>query len=422
MYQLTSLDNGLRLLTVSIPHVRSASMGFFVGVGSRFERDSQAGASHFIEHMVFKGTERHPTALDIAEAIESRGGIFNASTGLEVTLFWAKVAAAHLPEALDVLSDMLLGARFDPSEIEKERAVISEEINYSLDSPDSLSQILVNRLQWPDHPLGREIAGTRESVAKLGRADLLKFLAAHYCPDRTVLGLAGQIDHEEVAAWAQENLAGWKPGPDSSFEPASKNHDGPNLHVEFRDTEQAHLSLSFDGLSRRDPDRHALRLLNVMLGEGMRSRLFQQVREQLGLAYSVDSYVSTLQDTGSAGIYAGVAPNRAEEAVSAILDVLDRMRQEPVSEIELTKAREFVSGRLTLSLEDSFTVAAWYARQELLGPRVLDPEDVLDYFEALQPTDIQRLAQTVFRPDRLNLAVVGPFAAGEEQFRRVVQF
>jgi predicted Zn-dependent peptidase len=422
MYELTKVDNGLRILTVTLPHVQSASLGFFVAVGSRYESEALAGVSHFIEHMLFKGTVRRPTALHIAEAIEGKGGMFNASTGLEATLYWAKVAGPYLSEALDVLSDMLLCASFDPKEIEKERAVISEEINYAFDAPDSLAQILVNRMQWPNHPLGREISGSRQSVAVLCREELLAYLADHYRPTQTVLGVAGQVDHEEVVTWARSHLNGWEPGVPLGFEPAPVNHDGPNLHLEHRDTEQAHLCFSFEGLSRADPDRHALRLLNMVLGEGMRSRLFQQVRERLGLAYSVDSYVSTLQDTGSVGIYAGVAAQRTAVAIQAILSELDRMRQELVSEDELQKAKDFLRGRLTLSMEDSFTVAAWYARQQLLGPEMLHPEDVLDCFDALEAADLQRMAQAVFQPERLNLAIVGPYSTEEEQFHEALRF
>jgi predicted Zn-dependent peptidase len=420
MYELTSLDNGLRILTVTMPHVQSVSLGFFVAVGSRYESEALAGASHFIEHMLFKGTDRRPTALAIAEAIEGKGGMFNASTGLEATLYWAKVAAAHLPEALDVLSDMLLRASFDPEEIEKERSVIGEEINYAFDAPDSLAQILVNRLQWPNHPLGREIAGSRQSVAGLCREDLLAYLADHYRPTQTVLGVAGQVDHGQVVTWAHANLMDWVPGTSMAFEPAPDNHSGPCLHVQPRDTEQSHLCFSFGSLSRSDPDRFPLRLLNMILGEGMRSRLFQQVRERMGLAYSVDSYVSTLQDTGSVGIYAGVAANRAAQAIQAILSELDRVCQESVTREELGKAKDFLRGRLTLSMEDSFTVAAWYARQELLGSEVLDPEDVLAYYDALPATDLQRIAQTVFVPERLNLAVVGPHSQQDEQLFHAV--
>jgi len=420
MYELTTLDNGLRILTVPMPHLQSVSLGFFLAVGSRYESEAVAGASHFIEHMLFKGTARWPTARDIAEAIEGKGGLFNASTGLELTLYWAKVAAAHLPQALDVLSDMLLHATFDPAEMEKERAVIVEEINYSLDAPDSLAQILVSQLQWPDHPLGRDVAGTRQSVSGLSRDALLAYLADHYRPNRTIVGLAGRVTHQQAVALINSCLADWEPGPGSPCEPAPSDRRGPRLHVEFKTTEQAHLHFSFAGPSRCDPDQYGARLLNVILGEGMSSRLFQEVRERLGLAYDIESYVSTLQDAGAIGLYAGVSTAQAEPAVRAILGELDRLRQDPVSPDELEKAREFIRGRLALSLEDSFAMASWYAQQELLGPEVLGPEEVIARLEAIQATDIQRLAQTIFRPERLNLAVVGPFADNGDRFRQAV--
>ena len=422
MYEMTALANGLRVLTVTLPHVQSVSLGFFLGVGSRYESEAMAGASHFIEHMLFKGTEQWPTALDIAEAIEGKGGVFNASTGLEMTLYWAKVAAAHLPRALDVVTDMLLHATFDPAEIEKERAVISEEISYSLDAPDSLAQLLVSQLQWPNHPLGRDIVGTRESIASFSRDSLLAYMADHYRPGKTILGLAGRVNHGEIVTWAESHLAEWEPAPPMRWEPAPPNGNGPRLQVQHRDTEQAHLTFSFAGLPRSDPDRFALRLLNLILGEGMRSRLFQTVRERLGLAYSVESYVSALHDTGSVGLYAGVSTSRVEGAIRAILDELDRLRQEPVPMAELRKALEFIQGRTALSMEDSFTIAAWYARQHLLGPEVLEPEEAMERFETVQPADIQRLAQTLFLEERLNLAVVGPFSQNGNRFRQTIRF
>jgi predicted Zn-dependent peptidase len=422
MYEMTTLANGLRVLTVTLPHVQSVSLGFFLGVGSRYESEAMAGASHFVEHMLFRGTERWPSALDIAEAIEGQGGVFNASTGLEITLYWAKVAAVHLPRALDVLSDMLLHAKFDPGEIEKERAVINEEISFTLEAPDGLAHLLASQLQWPNHPLGRDIVGTRESVASLDRDSLLAHLTAHYRPGKTILGLAGRVDHAQMVAWAESHLGQWEPAPPVSCEPAPPDGRGPSLQVRFRDTEQAHLTFSFAGLPRSDPDRFALRLLNLILGEGMRSRLFQQVRERLGLAYSVESYVSALHDTGSIGMYAGVGTARAEGTIRAILDELDRLRQEPIPENELRKALEFIKGRTALSMEDSFTTAAWYARQQLLGPEVLEPEEAMERFEAVQPIDIQRLAQTLFQEERLNLAIVGPFSQKGDQFRQAIRF
>lgn len=422
MHEMTTLANGLRILTVRLAHVQSVSLGFFLDVGSRYESESLSGASHFIEHLVFKGTEHRPTPLEIAEAIEGKGGILGASTGLETTLYWAKVASAHLPEALDVVSDMLLRARFEASDVEKERAIIGEEISSILDAPEGLSQLLVNQLQWPKHPLGRDVAGTRQSVAALTRDALLDFKDAHYRPGRVILGIAGQVEHEQVVVWAQSELSGWEPGTLADWEPAPATPTGPQLEVRFKDTEQAHLSFSFAGLSRGDPDRFGLQLLNVILGEGMQSRLFQQVREELGLAYSIGSFATSLQDTGAIGIFAGVGPARVEAAIHAILDELDRLQQEPIPESALDKAVEFVKGRLALSMEDSFTVAAWYAHQRLLGPEVLEPSEAVSRFEAVQTSDIQRLARTIFQTDRLNLAIVGPFSQNGDSFRRAIRF
>jgi predicted Zn-dependent peptidase len=421
MHELTTLDNGLRVLTVTLPHVQSVSLGFFLAVGSRYESAEVSGISHFAEHMLFKGTERWPTARDIAEAIEGRGGLVNASTGLETTLYWAKVASAHTAEAMDVLADMLLRATFAPVEMEKERSVIVEEINYALDTPDSLVQILVANLQWPGHALGRDVAGSRDTVNAISRDSLHSYVRSHYMPGTTILGLGGHITHDEAVALARDALGDWRNGPPAVWDPAPLTHNGASVQIEHRDTEQAHLAFSFAGLSRRDPDRFVLRLLNTILGEGMRSRLFQEVRERLGLAYTVDSFTTTLQDTGALGIYAGVAVERTTEAVRAILDELDRMRQEPVPEDEIAKAKEFVRGRLALSLEDSFAQAAWYTRQELLGPEVLEPEEVVAYTEAVQPADIQRVAGFVFQQNRLNLAVVGPFARNGDEIRRAAQ-
>ncbi len=422
MYELTRLKNGLRVLTVTMPHVQSVSLGFFMAVGSRYENAEISGTSHFIEHMLFKGTQRWPTARDVAEAIEGRGGMFNATTGLESTLYWAKVAAVDVPRAMDVLSDMLLQPTFDPVELEKERAVIVEEINYSLDAPDSLAQILVSEQQWPNHPLGRDIAGTRESVAGISRGSLLAYLASHYLPGATILGMAGQICHQEAVALAERYLGEWAPGSPPAWEPAPPDHNGPTLQVEFRPTEQAHLAFSFSAPSRSDPRRSAVRLLNVVLGDGMRSRLFQEVRERLGLAYSVDSWASSLQDTGSLGIYAGVGVDRVQDTIRAILHQLELLRQEPVPEDELERAKQYIRGRLLLSLENPFAVGSWYARQELQGPDVLEPEESVALLEAVQAAELQALATDLFQLSRLNLAIVGPFAQDGDLFRKAIEF
>ncbi len=434
MYRKAVLDNGLRILTSAMPHTRSVGIGFFIGVGSRYEMDEQGGASHFIEHMLFKGTEKRPTAKDIAMAIEGIGGVFNASTGRETTVYYAKVAQPHLVVAMDVLVDMLLHAKFDPKEIEKERRVIIEEINMVLDIPDHWVHLLINELVWPDHPLGRDVAGTKESVNSLSRETLFAHLRQHYVPTNTVVSVAGNIDHEAMVEYIAACLNSWgedatTAGERGSFQPAENGSTEPHLCVRYRDTEQAHLCLNVPGLAHAHPDRFNLRLLNTILGEGMSSRLFQEVREQQGLAYSINSYVNSFHDTGTMGVYAGVAPGRFEAAVKAILRELDRLRQEPVPVEELIKAKEFVKGRLLLQMEDTFSVAAWFGRQELLLPEILTVDDVVAAIDAVSADDVQRVAQELFHEEKLYLAVVGPFPEGgaeerasiEDDFKKLLQ-
>jgi predicted Zn-dependent peptidase len=420
MYQKTVLENDLRILTSPMPHTHSVSIGFFLGVGSRYETDEQGGASHFIEHMLFKGTEKRPTAKDIAIAIEGIGGVLNASTSRELTIYWAKVAQPYLDVALDVLVDMLLGAKFDLGEIEKERRVIIEEINMIFDAPDNWVHVLINQLVWPDHPLGRDIIGTKESVSALDREALLTHLERHYRPASCVISLAGNIEHEEVVEKLSNYLGDWPRREVSQYQPARDDQAQARLHVHYRDIEQAHLCFSVPALPRGHPDRFNLRVLNTVLGEGMSSRLFLEIRENRALAYSVYSYIAALQDAGAAGIYAAVDPARVQPAIKAMLGEWNRLRQEKVAADELTKAKEFLKGRLMLQMEDSFSVTAWFGQQELLGPDVLTLDEAIANIEAATAEDIQRLAQQLFLQERLNLAIVGPFKK-EEGFRELLK-
>jgi predicted Zn-dependent peptidase len=421
MYRKTVLDNGLRILTSPMPHTRSVSIGFFIGVGSRYESDEQSGASHFIEHMVFKGTAKRPTARDIAVAIEGIGGLFNASTGREASTYWAKVAQPHLDIAIDVLVDMLRYAKFEPEEINRERRVIIEEINLTLDTPDSLVHLLINELVWPNHPLGRDVAGTKESLSTLDREDLLTYLKRHYQPNNTVVSVAGDVEHEAVVGKIAAFLGDWATGEAaSSYRPAEDNQAEPRLRIHHKETEQAHFCLSVPGIPRDHPDRFKLRLLNAVLGEGMSSRLFTEIREKRGLAYSIYSYISAANDTGAVGVYAGVDPRRIEDAIRAILMEWDRLRQESVPADELAKAKEFVKGRLLLQMEDSFSVAAWVGHQEVLSPEVLTVDEVVEAIDAVTATDIQQVAQGLFLGEGLNLAVVGPFE-DEKGFRELLE-
>lgn len=419
MYERTVLDNGLRVLAAPMPHMRSVSMAFFIGLGSRYEADEEGGAAHFIEHMLFKGTDKYPTARELAETIEGIGGVFNAGTGQEMTLYWAKVAQPHLPLALDVLLEMLRHPCFDPPELQKERQVIIEEINLALDMPDQWVHLLLAELIWPAHPLGRNVAGSRESVASLQREALVEIMSRYYSPSNMVLAVAGNLDCGALLDVVMAGTEGWATAEASMYQPAVDSQTAPQVRLGQRETEQAHLCLSAPGLRREHPDRFTLLLMNAVLGEGMSSRLFQEIRERLGLAYDVSSFVTMLQDTGVIVAYAGVDPERAPLALQAILAEWDKLRQTPVPSKELRKAKEFTKGRLALQMENTFNVAAWVGRQELLKGRILPVDEVMEAIEAVEADDIQHLAQCLFRTEKLNCALVGPFA-DDEVFREMM--
>jgi len=419
-YEKTTLDNGLRILSSTMPHTRAVSIGFFIGVGSRFEDEEENGISHFLEHMLFKGTEKRPTAREIAEAIEGVGGAINATTGRELTTYWVKVPQGHLALAIDVLVDMLHRSKLEEEEIEKERRVIIEEINMMLDLPSDWVHLLLNQLVWPGHPLGRDVTGTKESVTKIDRERMFRYLARHYHPADTVISVAGGIEHQEVVGELSSALETWPGKEREAYLPVEEAQREPRVCLGYRETEQAHLALSLQGIPRSHPDRFNLQLLNTVLGQGMSSRLFLEVREKRGLTYSISSYVNYLYDTGSIGVSAGVDPRRIEAALEAILGELDRLRREPVPAEELKKVQEFMKGRLLLQMEDSLAVVSWLGRQEILEDRVLTIDEVLAAVDAVTAEDIQRVASERFREESLNLAVVGPFQE-EERVRSLLR-
>jgi predicted Zn-dependent peptidase len=421
IYPRTVLNNGLRVLTSTMPYTHSATIALFVGVGSRYESAEQSGASHFIEHMLFRGTKKRPTTREMAIAIEQIGGLFNGSTGQEETTYWAKVTQPHLDVAIDVLVDMLRHARFEPAEIEKERDVINKEINLILDTPDDLVHLLNNQLVWPDHPLGRDVAGTKETIASLDRDKLLDYMNSHYLPNNTVISVAGNVEHEEVVDQVAACLGDWVNGEVMSYQPAKGGQSKPRVRVHNKDTKQAYLCLSVLGLPRDHPDRINLRLLNVVLGEGISSRLFRGIRERRSLAYSVNSYISALYDTGVVGAYASVDPDHIGDAIKAVLAEWDELRQEEISPEELGRAKDFTKEQLLLFMEDNLSVALWFGSQEILFSEVLTYEEAIEAIEATTTADIRRVAQTLFLEEKLNLAVVGPFNS-EDRFRKLLQF
>lgn len=412
MHQKVTLDNGLRLVTMAMPHTRSVSVCFFIGTGSRYEADNQAGISHFLEHLCFKGTSKRPTPMDICTVVEGVGGIINAGTDKELTVYWCKVAQPHFASALDVMVDILLNSRFDPADIEKERQVIIEEIKMSLDFPSQRASMLIDELLWPGHALGRDVAGSRESVAAITREMMLDYLAGQYQPDNTVLAIAGNIQHQEVASMVTGLTADWvKQKPIISYAPY-RGEMGRRVVIEHRDTEQLQLCLALPGLSITHPDRYKLDLLNVILGEGMSSRLFTEIRDRLGLAYSIQSYAEHFLDTGALTVAAGVDTGNLAVAIGAILEELARLK-DAIPGTELAKAKELFKGRLLLRMEDSYSVAGWMGGQEILTGQIISVDEVIDIVTAITAAELQQLAGDLLVGERLRLAVVGPISPDE---------
>ncbi len=412
MYQKSTLDNGLRIVTSTMPQNRSVSISFFIGTGSRYEADTQAGISHFIEHLCFRGTARRPSARDISTAIEGVGGILNGGTDKELTVYWCKVATPYIKTAFDVLVDMLLNSRFNAEDMEKERQVIIEEINMSHDSPSQRVGMLIDEMLWPDHPLGRDIAGSRDSVSGIGRELMLDYLADHYQPGNTVVAAAGDIQHEEMVSMVNQALGKWQGRPSRREFLTYEEKQFPRLRIENRELEQVHLCLALPGLPLLHPKRFAADMLNVILGDGMSSRLFSNIRDKLGLAYSISSYVDHFLDAGSLIVVAGVDIKNLNLAIKAITEELAQLK-ETTPEAELNKAKEFSKGRLLLRMEDSRSVAGWLGGQELLTGRILTVDDVVAIIDKITAEELRQLAGELLTGEKLRLAIVGPVPPDE---------
>ena len=420
MYQRTVLDNQLRVLTSTMPHSTSVSMTISVGAGSRYEPEELAGLSHFLEHLPFKGTESWPTARHVSEAIEGVGGVMNASTDRELTVFWCKVARLHFRQAFAVLLDMLLNPLLDPEEMEKEREVIQEELRMTYDYPTNRVDLLIDEIMWPEQAMGRDVGGTPDSVNNISVNDVREYMEHQYNPANVVITVVGNVDHDEVVQLIAETTKNWKPGESLDWEPVSENDAGSVARVEQKRSDQAHICLGLPGISLTDPDRHAFAILNGILGDGMSSRLFLNLRENQGLAYDVSSSLSHFRDCGSMIIYCGVEPKKTREAVQAVMGELAGMRRE-VPLPELNKAKEFAKGRLLLRMEDTRSVAAWLGTQELLLGRIATVEDIVQKIDDVTADDITRVAERLINPDKLRLAVVGPHR-GEKTLQKLLKF
>jgi predicted Zn-dependent peptidase len=402
------LDNGLRVVSANIPQVQSVTCMIMLAAGSRYETPETNGIAHFAEHMFFKGTERRPTAREIGMEVDSLGGEFNAFTGKEYTGYYIRCAADYRDQALDVLVDMLRNSKFDPEEIEREKGVIVEEMNMYYDTPRDFIGGVYERLLYGDQPLGWDIIGRKETVRDATHDTFVDYVGRWYKPERMVVGVAGRLDGDYLDTI--ERLLGDVGAEETGAPPAvTPNGSGTRVTVHKKDSDQAHICLGVPSYPIVHPDRWALQLLTTVLGTGMSSRLFSEVREKRGLAYYVYAFNKDYTDAGSLLSQAGVDIARIDEAIETIAHEFRRMAEEPVPADELEKARALAKGRFVLRLENPQGMILFGLGRDVLNDPVLEPDEVLAGLDAVTAEDVQRVAQDVIGSDGLNLAVIGPF-------------
>ncbi|KKS97665.1 MAG: peptidase M16 domain-containing protein [Candidatus Gottesmanbacteria bacterium GW2011_GWA2_43_14] len=419
VYDKETLKNGLRLLTIPMPGVASVTLLLMVGAGSRYEEKEINGLSHFLEHMAFKGTKKRPTALDIATLIDGIGGEFNAFTSKDHTGYYIKAASKHLPLVFDVLSDMMLHSKFDPAEIEREKGVIIEEINMYEDMPIRKISDLYENLLYGNTKLGRDIAGIPDVIRSIKRDDFLSYLNRFYSPANTIVTVSGGIDGD-LREMTAKYLGLWQNKKTERPEKAGDEQKKPALLLRHKDTQQAHLCIGVRSYSLTNPDRYKLGLLTNILGGGMSSRLFIEVRERRGLAYYVRSSNEMYTDVGNFVTQAGVDTKRIDDAIKVILGEFSRIREEPIKAEELKKAKENLKGKLILDLEDSRNVAGLFASAELLEDKVRTPEEIMKNVDKVTAEEVMETARNIFKEQTLNLAIIGPYKE-EERFKKLLK-
>ena len=418
MYYKEQLANGVRVVLHPMPHMSSVTIGVWIGAGSRYESESSNGISHFLEHLLFKGTE-HRSCRELKEAIESKGGVLNAFTSEEMTCYWAKVIPQHLPVALDVLYDMVRAPLLQEEDIEKEKGVVLEEISMYVDLPMHYVHVLFSELLWPNQPLGWLIVGKKEVVKNFNSHILRQYMQGFYSAENVVVAMAGAITREE-AGRLFSTFKDLPRGEKNTFTPARIEQKDPQVAVLPKETEQIHLCLGGRAFHRFHPDRYALLLLDTILGGNMTSRLFEELREKRGLTYEIRSSAQGLNDTGLLVISAGVALNKLDEVVELILQELKRFKEEEVSSSELTQAKDYCRGQLLLTLENTSSYMQWLGEHELCLSEIPTPEETMTRIEAVTQADIKRIAGELFVNENLCLAAIGPIkdkAKLKETFR-----
>ena len=408
MFEKTVLPNGLRVVTAPMPAAKSVAVMVMIAAGSRYETRDTNGIAHFAEHMFFKGTERRPTAKDISAEVDGIGGEFNAFTSKEYTGYYIKCAAEHRTLALDVLADQLLNSKFEPEEVEREKGVIIEELNMYVDTPRDHVDSVYDHLLFGDQPLGWDILGTKETIRAAGRQTFLDYLDSlvRAAADR---GRGGRRGERRLPGRGRAPVRAPGRPPHRRGGADAGAQDAPRVSIDTRDSDQAHLRLGVRGIPTAHPDRYVMQVLGAILGGGMSSRLFTEVRERLGLAYYVFCHHQSYDDAGTLFSQSGVDIKRIDLAVQTIVREFGKLTREPVDEVELRRTKNYLKGRIVLQLEDPRGLLTFGLRRETLENGLAEPEQILDGIEAVTAADIQRLAGEVIRNEGLNFGLVGPF-------------
>lgn len=407
-YKKTTLPNGLRILTVPMKNTETVTVIVMIGVGSRYETEKEAGLSHFIEHMMFKGTEKRPTALDITETLDAIGGEFNAFTSSDKTAYYAKVDAKHSEVALDVISDMFLNSKMEEKEIEKEKGTIIQEINMIEDMPMMDVEIVLGNLLYKKNPLGRHVAGFKETVSSFKRKDFTNYLSRFYVANDSVVCIAGKFNEKKTLVLAKKYFSGMKKGIKPKYEKVIENQKKPELIIKQKNTDQTHFLLGSRAFDFSHKDRFALGLLAIILGGNMSSRLFDEVREKRGLAYHIRTSVDAFEDCGYLATQAGVNHDKLELTIETILNEYRKISTEKVSRKELQNAKDFIKGKSVMNFESSDDVAMFFLDQEVKKRKIMTLPEIFKNIDKVAESDILRVAKEVFQDKKLNLAVIGP--------------
>jgi len=420
-YKKTTLKNGLRVVTVPMQNTQTATVVIMVGVGSRYETEKEAGLSHFIEHMFFKGTQKRPTTLDISEELDAIGGEFNAFTWKDKTGYYAKVDSKHVNVALDVVSDMYLNSKIDPQEIEKEKGTILQELNMYEDTPMRNVGDIFENLLYAKSPLGREIVGHKKTIGSFKREDFVDYMKRFYVANDTIICVAGKFNEKEILSRIDKYFAKMAKGKKPEMIQIKENQKNPSFKIKFKKTDQTHLIIGARAYRQNHKDRFALALLSIILGGNMSSRLFTEVREKRGLAYYVRTEVEAYKECGYLATQSGVEHKNLETAVITILQEYKKIADSGVSKKELQNAKDFIKGKSVMGLEASDEVAMFFIDQELIRKKIMTMDEIFKKIDKVTEKDILKVAQYVFRNSRLNLAVIGPHK-NADKIKKILKF